>query len=44
VNVILAWYVRRRLHVRRQRSLAAATIDEEADELDRHEQAAHLVD
>jgi hypothetical protein len=46
VNVILAWYVRRRLHTRRQRSLAAAAGEEDGgvDEPDRSEQAAQFVD
>jgi hypothetical protein len=46
VNVILAWYVRRRLHARRQRSLAASASEADAglDEPDRREQAAQFVD
>jgi Putative peptidoglycan binding domain len=44
VNVVLAWYVRHRLLVRRRRALAASTTGEDADEPDRREQAAHFVD
>ena len=46
VNVVLAWYVRRRLRVRRQRSLTASPTEGAAggDEPDRSEQAAHFVD
>ncbi|HEY1281355.1 MAG TPA: peptidoglycan-binding protein [Acidimicrobiales bacterium] len=48
VNVVLAWYVRRRLHVRRQR-LAASSLedgeaDADADGPDRRDPAAHFVD
>jgi hypothetical protein len=46
VNLILAWYVRRRLHGRRQRSIAESAMEEDADsdERDRRERAAHFVD